>query len=119
MYGTQLAGNASHKKSPSGQHRTTLSGYIFATMARIDNWKESLLNNNISSTCPHNMVNFSLLAAEIILLVWGMPANFNGFASWLRYCSDVAQRKSTKLFTIFGPYLGWWTMYILSSAVAP
>jgi len=24
------------KKSPSGQHRTTLSGYIFATKARID-----------------------------------------------------------------------------------
>jgi len=25
------------------------------------------------------MVNFSLLAAEIISLVWGTPANFNGF----------------------------------------
>jgi len=25
------------------------------------------------------MVNFGLLAAEIVLLVWGTPANFNGF----------------------------------------
>jgi len=25
------------------------------------------------------MVNFSPLAAEIISLVWGTPANFNGF----------------------------------------
>jgi len=25
------------------------------------------------------MVNFSLLAAEIVSLVWGTPANFNGF----------------------------------------
>jgi len=25
------------------------------------------------------MVNFGLQAAEIILLVWGTPANFNGF----------------------------------------
>jgi len=25
------------------------------------------------------MVNFGLLAAEIISLVWGTPANFNGF----------------------------------------
>jgi len=25
------------------------------------------------------MVNFGLLAAEIIWLVWGTPANFNGF----------------------------------------
>jgi len=27
------------KKSPSGHHRTTLSGHIFATKARIDNRK--------------------------------------------------------------------------------
>ena len=25
------------------------------------------------------MVNFGLLAAEIVTLVWGTPANFNGF----------------------------------------
>jgi len=43
-------------------HRTTLSGYIFATKARIDN-RKNLLNNNISPTCPHNMVNFGPLAA--------------------------------------------------------
>jgi len=33
----------------------------------------------MSSTCPHNMVNFGPLAAEISLPVWGTPANFNGF----------------------------------------
>jgi len=27
----------------------------------------------------HNVVNFDVLAAEIVLLVWGTPANFNGF----------------------------------------
>jgi len=26
----------------------------------------------------HNMVNFGLLAAEIVSLVWGTPANFKG-----------------------------------------
>jgi len=26
---------------------------------------------------PHNMVNFGPLAAEIVSLVWGTPANFN------------------------------------------
>jgi len=40
---------------------------------------KKLLNSNISSTCPRNMVNFSLLAAEIISLVCGTPKNFNGF----------------------------------------
>jgi len=49
---TRLAENARCKKSPSGHHRITLSGYIFATKARIDNRKKNLLSNNISSTCP-------------------------------------------------------------------
>jgi len=39
----------------------------------------AMLSSNISSTCPHNMVNFDLLAAEIVSLVWGTPGNFNGF----------------------------------------
>jgi len=41
--------------------------------------EKKLLSGNISSTCPHNMVNFGPLAAEIVLLVWGTPANVNGF----------------------------------------
>ena len=69
----------SRQKSPSGHHRTTLSGYIFATKACIDNRKKNLLSSNISSTCPHSMVNFGPLAAEIVSLVWGTPGNFNGF----------------------------------------
>jgi len=68
----------SRQKSPSGHHRTTSTGYIFATKARIDKGKKNLLSSNISSRCPHNMVNFDLLAAEIVSLVWGTPANFNG-----------------------------------------
>jgi len=81
---TRLAANTGRKKSrqksPSGHHRTTLSGYIFANKACIDSRKKpNLLSSNISFTCPHNMVNFGLLAAEIVLLVWGTPANFNGF----------------------------------------
>ena len=69
----------SRQKSPFGHHRTNLTGYIFATKARIDNRKKNLLDSNISPTCPHNMVNFGRLAAEIGPLVWGTPANFNGF----------------------------------------
>jgi len=40
---------------------------------------KNLSSSNISPTCPHNMVNFSPLAAEIVSLVWGTPGNFNGF----------------------------------------
>jgi len=39
--------------------------------------EKNLLSSNISSICLHNMVNFSPLAAEIVSLVWGTPANFN------------------------------------------
>jgi len=41
--------------------------------------KKNLLSSNISSTCPHSMVNFGPLVAEIVSLVWGTPGNFNGF----------------------------------------
>jgi len=55
-----------------------LSGYIFATKLRIGNRKK-WLSSNTSSTRPHNTVNFGPLAAEIGLVFWGTPANFNGF----------------------------------------
>jgi len=41
--------------------------------------EKSLLNSNISSTCPHNMANFGPLTAEIGSEVWGTPTNFNEF----------------------------------------
>jgi len=75
-----LAGNAGPKKSLSMHNRTILSGYMFATKAGIDNWKKNLLSRNISSRCSHNMVNFGPLTAEIGPVVWGTPANFNGFS---------------------------------------
>ena len=75
---TQLAGNTGCKKSPFWHHLTTLSDYIFRTKASTIG-KKNLLNSNTSSTCPDNMVNFGLLAAEICWQVWGIPANFNGF----------------------------------------
>ena len=54
---------------------------------------KKLLSSNISSTCPHHMVNFSLLAAEIVSLVWNTPANFNGFRV---FASLLQRRRSTE-----------------------
>jgi len=45
------------------------TGYIFVTKACIDNRKKNLLNSNISSTCPDNIMNFGSLMAEIGLPV--------------------------------------------------
>jgi len=66
------------KKSLSAHHRATLSGYIFVTKVRIDN-RKNMLSSNTSSTRSDIMVNFGSLAAEIDLVVWSTPANFNGF----------------------------------------
>jgi len=80
---TRLAGNAEPQKiaknSPSRHRRTTLSGYILATKARINNRKKNLLNINTFSTFPHNMANFGPLTAEIGPGVCGALANFSGF----------------------------------------
>jgi len=56
-----------------------LSGYIFATKACIDNRKKPVKQQYLADM-PYNMVNFDpALAVEIVSLVWGTPANFNGF----------------------------------------
>ena len=49
-------------------HRTILWGYIFTIKAHIDNRKK-LVKQQYLPTCPY-MVNFGLLAAEIVSLVW-------------------------------------------------
>jgi len=79
------------KNFPSGHHRTTLSGCIFATKTRIDN-RNNLLNSNISSTCSQNMANVGPLMAEIGLPVWGTPANFNEF----RILASLLQRRGSQ-----------------------
>jgi len=77
------------KNLPSGHHRTTLSGCIFAIKAHIDNQKKNMLSSNISSTCLQNMADSSPLTAEIGSWVWGTPATFNGF----RVLASLLQRR--------------------------
>ena len=40
----------------------------------------------MSSTRPHNMVNFGLQTAEMDPVVWGTLQISTGFTSWQRYC---------------------------------
>ena len=78
------------KNSPSAHHRTTLSGYIWATKAHIDNRKK-LLSSNISSICSDNILNFGLLTAENCWRVWAPQeiSNFNGF----RVLASILQQR--------------------------
>ena len=56
------------KKSPKSSHLHTileLCRAISLQLRHVSTIGKKLLSSNISSRCPHNMVNFGLLAAEI------------------------------------------------------
>jgi len=78
--------------SPNLSRAQLCRAIIFAIKpARIDIGKK-LLSSNMSSTCPHNMVNVGPLAAEIDPVVWPLQIS-TGFASWQRYCSASSGRQ--------------------------
>jgi len=79
---TRPAGNTGRKKSPKICHLRAIVNFVGLYRRNWGTYRPSesnLLSSNISARCPHNMVNFGPLAAEIGPVVWGTPANFNGF----------------------------------------
>ena len=113
----------SRQKSPSGHRCTTLSGYIFATKAHIDN-RKIIIKQQCFPYMPYNMANFDPLVAEICWRVWGTPANFNRFrvlASLLHGTPvlDVSQtlRRWTESATYIrqgGHHVGHWPAFLVS-----
>ena len=79
---TWLAENTGRKKVAKNRHLGTITQLcraISSQLRHVSTIGKNLLSSNISSICPHSMVNFGPLAAEIGLPVWGIPANFNSF----------------------------------------
>jgi len=82
---TRLAANtglSGPKKVAKNRHLGTITQLcraISSQLRHVSTIGKNLLSSNISSTCPHNMLNFGPLAAEIVSLVWGTLGNFNGF----------------------------------------
>jgi len=103
----RLAGNAGPKKSSKICHLGTtaqLCRAISSQLRQVSTIGKNLVKlpkTAVSPTCPYNMVNFGLLAAEIVSLVWGTPANFNGFpvsaALTARHSSTGRQRNFAAL----------------------
>ena len=77
----------SRQKSTSGHHRTTSSGFIFATKARIDNRKKVLSSNmspqygELRPTSGWDQFT-QFVAPQLISMA---------FASWQRYCMHGSQ----------------------------
>ena len=77
-----LAENTGRKKVAKNRHLGTIAQLcraISSQLRHVSTIGRKTLSSNMFSICPHNMVNFGPLAAEIGLPVWGTPANFNGF----------------------------------------
>jgi len=78
---SRLAENRRRKTDAKYLHLCTIARLcraVSSQLRHISTIGKNLLNCNIP-TCPYNMANFSLLAAEICWRVRGTPANFNGF----------------------------------------
>jgi len=105
------------QKSPSGRHRTTLSGYIFATKASIDNRKKNPVKQLYLLHVTQNMVNFGRLPAEICWRVCGTPANFNRF----RVLASLLHRHRSKdvNITLHDAWPSPGTVYTFLRALAP
>jgi len=78
----RLAENTGRKNDSKNRHLGIIAQLYWAIslqLRHVSTIGKNLLSSDISSTCPHNMVNFGLLTAEICWQVWGTPANFSGF----------------------------------------
>ena len=59
--------------------------------------KKLVKQQYLPHTCPHNMVDFGPLAAEIDPVVWGISANFN----WFRVLALLLQRRRSTVHDVW------------------
>jgi len=88
----RLAGNTGCKNDAKNRHLSTIAQLcraVSSQLSHLSTIEKKLLNNNMLSTCHHNVANFGPLTAEICWRVWGTPANFNGF----RVLASLLQRR--------------------------
>ena len=79
-------GRKPRQKSPSGHHRTTLSGYIFAIKA----WKKLIKQQYLLYTFPQ----YGTFRPTRGPVVCGTPPNFNGFRAAKTRLGSVTVRHS-------------------------
>ena len=91
--------NTGRKNNAKNRHLRTIAQLCPARLY-LRNWgmyrqfEKKLLNSNISSKCPQNMVNSGPVTAEINWGVCSPPANINGFRV---FASLLHWRRSTKV----------------------
>jgi len=85
MCSTRLAEIQDAKKSPKNPYLCTIAQFcrpVSLQLRRVSTIGKKLVKQQyLFHTCPYNMVKLGPLTAEIGLLVWGTPANLNGFCA--------------------------------------
>ena len=82
MCGTRLAANTGRKKVAKNRHLGTIAQLrraISSQLRHVSTTGKKLVKQQYLLHMSLNMVNFGPLVAEILSLVGGTPANFNGF----------------------------------------
>jgi len=115
---TWLAENTGRKSDAKNCHLGTIPQHCWAISSQLRH--VSTIGKNISSTCPHNMMNFSLLVAEIVSGVWGTQLLSTASASWQRYCTAVKQCQTLRRWTEGttyvwqgGHHVGHWPTFLV------
>jgi len=119
---TWLAEIQDAKKWPKIRHLGTIRQLCRAVslqLRHVSTIGKKLLNSNTFSTCPHNMANLADQRLRSVREFGALQQISAAFASWLRYCSNVADRRPTKLCTMFGRPLGCYTIYTFSGLLPP
>jgi len=81
---------------------------------------KNFLNSNISSIMSKQYGKLQPTNGWDRFVTLGHPSKFQEVSRLgVIYCSDVAYRTSTKVCTMFGRLLGWYTMYTFLGALAP
>ena len=89
---TRLAANTGRKKVAKNRHLGTIAQLcpdISSQLRHVSTIGKKLVKQQHLLHMSHNMVNFGPLAAEIVSLVWGTPANFNGFRILAALLHDI------------------------------
>ena len=78
----RLAGNPGPKKSPNSRHRGTIAQLcraISSQLRHVSTIGKKLVKQQYLLHTSTQYGELGPLTAEIVSLVWGTPANFNGF----------------------------------------
>ena len=112
MCGTRLAANTGCKKSSKNRHLGTIAQLCRATSSQLRH-ASTIGKKLVKQQYPLHMFSQYGELRPIItyqlrsVYQFGEPQQIStGFTSCLRYCSNVAHRRPTKLCTMFGRLLG-------------